>query len=132
MISVTPEGFGLATRNGGTCSICGCGNTDPETKLGRPCISTGIQIAFEGWFDICVNCSAIIGSLVGMIDSSAYDLLLEDYNRLCHLLDDQTVELLKKEEVLNALRSDWLTVVPEEPDFAESQAERDQTYSVDR
>lgn len=117
MISVTPEGFTLNSRNGGTCSICGAGNTDPETKLGRPCISTGIQIAWEGWFDICVNCAAIIGSLVGLIPSGDYDVLLDSYNRQSKILDEQAADLLLKDQILAALQSTWLVTVPEEPDF---------------
>lgn len=103
MINVRTEGFWLGSRNGGTCSICGKGDTDPESGRKTPVLSLGVQIEFEGNFDICFGCAHEIGLFAGMIDGASYDLLLEDYNRVCSALEDQNAAILNKENAVALL-----------------------------
>lgn len=142
-LMIKPEGYDLRSTNGGKCWICCRGDTVVNGRK-EPVLWTGIHIEWEGNADICFDCARQIGEAVGMIERTAYEELAVLFKDALGELERAEMAIADKEDAVRLLSSELvgaatrgvygtipLREVDIEPDFAESLAEREQTYSVD-
>jgi hypothetical protein len=107
------EAFSLGSRNGGKCSICGTG----AQQDGYPTrvISTGIDIDFEGRFDICYACGREIGKLADMVSDEQFKLVKVLYD----LSEKENARLLgqiiNKDQLISLLTSELRDQVDPSP-----------------
>lgn len=87
------------SARGGVCSVCGT----EQNALTEGALTTGVEVEFEGFIEVCTPCVREAGGLIGMVPAERHEELEDDFLALKVWSDNAYEELAAKDETIRSL-----------------------------